>query len=94
MASQSKLRVNQGRHEGKMIQLTEAQQKEVSQEMVRNGCLVRFMTKGMSLNIVDGTTTPKGTNVMYQTIYCKFTKETARKIAKWLNVKAVFDQTK
>jgi hypothetical protein len=51
---------------------------------------VRFLLDGQALNIITGELCAKSTNVMYHPVYWYFTKETAEKIAEWLNVKAVF----
>lgn len=75
-----------------MPHLTKSQIDEVAGELVQNGVPVRFMHNGCSLNISTGETTSKGCNVMYQQVYWKFTKETSKKIAKWLKVKAVFSE--
>jgi hypothetical protein len=72
--------------------LTSDQLEEVKGEMVKNGAPVRFLSGGNSLNIETGQTTGRGTNVMHQIVYWNFTRETAKKIAGWLGVKAVFSK--
>ena len=73
--------------------LTSEQIKEVQGEMVPKGVPVRFMSGGSSLNIVTGEKTTKGANVMHQIVYWNFSKETSKKIAKWLGVRASFDKS-
>jgi hypothetical protein len=75
-----------------MPKLSKSQIDEVKAEQVPNGVPVRFMHNGCSLIITTGETTSKGCNVMYQQVYWNFTKETSKKIAKWLGVKAVFSE--
>ena len=75
-----------------MPKLTMRQIEEVKQEQVPNGVPVRFMHNGCSLIVTTGETTSKGCNVMYQQVYWSFSKETSKKIAKWLGVKAVFSE--
>jgi hypothetical protein len=72
--------------------LTQAQKAEVKLETVKNGKPVRFMRLGCSLNINTGETTRPNCNIIHQYVYWNFTKETANKIAGWLNVKLVFDK--
>lgn len=72
--------------------LTPDQVEEVQKEMVKDGVPVRFMHGGRSINIETGEATTKGANVMFQMVYWNFTKETAKKIAKWLGVKPVFSK--
>ena len=74
-----------------MPKLTKSQIEEVKSEMVEHGVPVRFMYNGCSLIITTGETTEKYINVIHQQFYWRFTKETSKKIAKWLGVKAVFD---
>ena len=70
--------------------LTEEQVSEAQAETVRNGVPVRFMLGGRALNIETGELSPKGAGIMHQTVYWGFPRETARKIAEWLGVEAVF----
>ena len=77
---------------GGQKKLTPEQLKEIKGELVKNGVPVRFMRGGGSLNIVTGEATKRGTNVMHQIVYWNFTKETAKKVAAWLGVKAVFSK--
>lgn len=74
------------------MKLTEDQTNEIRRETVRNGTPVRFLVNGQSLNIFSGELSPKNTNVMYHTVYWYFTKETSKKIARWLQAKPVFDK--
>lgn len=75
-----------------MPKLNDAQVAEVSLEMVKHGVPVRFLHNGQCLNLITGEVQPKGINIMYQTVYWNFTKATSKKIAGWLNIKAVFSQ--
>lgn len=77
-----------------MPKLTKEQIKEIVQELVpnREAVPVRFLYKGQNLNIETGQLLPKGTNVLYQTVYWNFSKTTALKIAKWLGCRAVFSE--
>jgi hypothetical protein len=77
-----------------MPHLTDEQIAEVKAEQVpaEQAVPVRFLAGGQALNIVTGETTPRGTNVIYQTVYWNFTRETAKKIARWLSVRAVFSK--
>jgi hypothetical protein len=72
--------------------LTKDQIAEIKDEMVSSGVPVRFMSGGGSLNIVTGETTARGANVMHQIVYWNFSKETAKKIAKWLGVRPEFSK--
>lgn len=74
-----------------MPKLTKKQITEVQGEMVQKGVPVRFLHNGCSLVITSGETTSKGCNIMYQQVYWNFEKATSKKIAKWLGVRAVFD---
>jgi hypothetical protein len=71
--------------------LTPEQIAEIKQEMVAKGEPVRFLHEGQNLNISSGRLLPKGTLVMHQIVYWNFSTETAKKIARYLGVKAVFD---
>lgn len=71
--------------------LTQEQKDELQEEMVKNGEPVRFLKDGCNLNLSTGQTMRKGVNVVHQIVYWNFTRETAKKIADWLGVKAVFD---
>lgn len=71
--------------------LTDAQVAEIKAEMVALGTPVRFQRHGCTMDIITGHCQPLGINVIHQIAYWRFTKETSKKIAKWLNVKAVFD---
>jgi hypothetical protein len=73
-------------------QLTPEQFSEIKNEMVKDGHPVRFLYNGQALNITTGDLASKGSNVIYHPMYWNFSKATAKKIAKWLNVKPVFDQ--
>jgi hypothetical protein len=53
---------------------------------------VRFLYKGQNLNIVTGRLLPKGTPVIHQMVYWGIPASVARKIEKWLGVRAVFDK--
>ena len=75
-----------------MPKLTRSQIEEVKKERVPNGVPVRFLHEGRCLIITTGDTMRKGTNVLLQQVYWNFTKETSKKIAKWLGVKAVFSE--
>ena len=75
-----------------MPKLTKSQIEEIKSEMVEHGVPVRFMYNGCSLIITTGETTSRGCNIMNQQVYWNFTKETSKKIAKWLKVKAVFSE--
>lgn len=70
--------------------LTPEQKEEIKKELVDNGTPVRFIKDGKNLNITTGELLPKGTNVIYHNVYWKFSKDTAKKIAKWLNCRAEF----
>lgn len=70
--------------------LNPKQVEEVKAEMVKNGVPVRFMYNGQNLDINTGELLSKGINVIHQVVYWNFTKETAKKIEKMLNVKAVW----
>ena len=75
-----------------MPKLTKSQIDEIRVEQVKNGVPVRFMHNGCSLIITTGETTSKGCNVMHQQVYWSFSKETSKKIAKWLGVRTVFSE--
>ena len=75
-----------------MPKLTKSQIDEIRVEQVKNGVPVRFMHNGCSLIITTGETTSKGCNVMHQQVYWNFSKETSKKIAKWLGVRTVFSE--
>jgi carbohydrate-binding DOMON domain-containing protein len=75
-----------------MPKLTKEQVREVKAEMVRQGVPVRFMYNGQCLIITTGELMEKYINVIHQQFYWNFTKETSKKIAKWLGVKAIFDK--
>ena len=53
---------------------------------------VRFQHHGQTLSIQSGHLQPRGINVIHQTVYWNFTKETAKKVAVALNVKLVFSE--
>jgi hypothetical protein len=53
---------------------------------------VRFMYKGRNLNISSGRLMPKGINVIHQIHYWNFPRDTAKRIAKALQVQAVFSE--
>ncbi len=72
--------------------LTELQIQEVQQELVKQGTPVRFLINGQATNIITGTKSPKGSNVIYHQVYWNFTKETSNKIATWINAKPIFDK--
>lgn len=72
--------------------LTPGQAKELHGEMVKNGVPVRFLIGGQAIDIVSGKAASKGSNIMYHPVYWNFSKETAKKIAKWLGAKAVFSE--
>ncbi len=74
------------------MKLTNEQIEEVLKERVamRDAFPVRFLHDGRALNIETGALDKKGINVMHQLTYWAFNKETSRKIAKWLEVKAVY----
>lgn len=86
-----------------MPKLTSEQIEEIKKEMVKwrycpeptsaDPCPVRFLIGGQCLNIETGNLQQKGINVIYQQVYWNFTKETSKKIAKWLGAKPVFDQS-
>ena len=72
--------------------LTPEQVAKVEKEMVKIDTPVRFLVDGQCLNICTGELMPQGMNVMYHPCYWHFTKETAKKIAKWLGVTAIFSE--
>lgn len=72
--------------------LSPEQLAEAKKEMIKTGHPVRFLHNGQALNITTGDLASKGSNVMYHPVYWNFTKDTAKKIAKWLGVKPAFDQ--
>ena len=72
--------------------LSKEQIEEVRGEMGKGGVPVRFMSGGQSMDIITGEKTGKGANVMHQLVYWNFSKETAKKIAKWLGVRADFSK--
>jgi hypothetical protein len=73
--------------------LSKDQIEEVKKEMVPNGVPVRFLDGGESMDIITGQKTGRGSNVMHQIVYWNFTKETSKKIAKWLGVRPVFSKS-
>ena len=79
-------------NEAKGKKLTKKQEAEVIREMVKVGVPVRFMIGGQVLNILTGELQPKGGNVMHNWVFWNFTKETSKKIAKWLGAKPVFSK--
>lgn len=70
--------------------LTVAQVEAIRKDLIQQGTPVRFLYHGQNLNIATGDLMPRGTNVMHQIVYWNFTRETAKKVAKWLGAKAVF----
>ncbi len=76
----------------KMKKLNKKQISEIKSEIIETGVPVRFMDNGKSLDILSGDTTKRGTNIMYQIVYWKFSKETSKKIANWLGVKVIFSE--
>lgn len=72
------------------VMLTAEQRDELRNELVKNGTPVRFLLNGQSFDIDSGELLPKGTLIMHQMFYWGFTRETSKKIAKWLGVKPVF----
>lgn len=72
--------------------LTEAQTNEIKSEMLPTdtGVPCRFLVNGQCLQIGTGNLMRKGVNVIHQWVYWRFTKETAKKIATWLDAKVVF----
>lgn len=72
--------------------LTKKQVQEVKAEMAPRGVPVRFMDAGRSVNISTGERDKKRMNVIHQRVYWDFPKETSKKIAKWLGVRAVFSK--
>jgi hypothetical protein len=74
------------------LRLTRSQIDEVIEEKVETGHPVRFLHKGHNLDIVSGNLLPRGTVVMHQVVYWNFTKETSKKIAKWLGATPVFSE--
>jgi len=57
-----------------------------------NATPVRFLHHGQNLTIQSGRLMPKGVNVIHQIVYWNFTRETATRIAKALNVSPVFSE--
>lgn len=51
---------------------------------------VRFLLNGEAVDIYTGHIYSRGTNIIHQPVYWNFTPCTAKKIAKWLGLKAVF----
>ena len=77
------------------MKLTPEQIEEVKAEVVpcKDATPVRFLVNGQAFaNICIGEMHSKGCNVMHQTVYWNFTKETAKKIAGWLGARAVFSE--
>lgn len=72
--------------------LNQEQIDELRTELVNDGVPVRFLYNGQALDIISGELSPKGSNVMHHPVYWKFTMDTAKKIAGWLGVKAVFSE--
>jgi len=70
--------------------LTSEQIDEIKKELVSKGVPVRFLDGGQAINIETGERQKKGINIIYQIVYWNFTKDTAKKIAKWLGVKPVW----
>lgn len=83
-----------------MTKLTEDQITEIKNEIIdlKNKPIdkifpVRFMYNGQCISsLKELTLQPKGINVIYQTHYWNFTKQTALKIANWIGCKAVFSE--
>jgi len=75
-----------------LVRLNDEQFHEVMAERVADGVPVRFLLNGGAVNIDTGEQHKRGTNVIYHPVYWIFTKETSRKIARMLGVKAVFDK--
>lgn len=72
--------------------LTEKEIKEITEEMVSDGCPVRFFDDGQSVSIIaEGIKSPKGCNVINQIFYWNFTRETARKIAELTGTRPYFE---
>ena len=75
-----------------MRTLTEDQKIEIKKELIKNGVPVRFLFNGQALNLDDGSLYAKNTNIIHHPVYWNFNKETSKKIANWLGVKAVFSK--
>lgn len=79
------------------MKLTHSQLDEIRKEMLPNydGAVpVRFIINGQNVqNLETGDLARRGTNVIHCTVYWRFTRETANKIANWLGARAVFDQS-
>ena len=73
--------------------LSEEQKNIIRKELVKDGIPVRFLLNGAAMDIITGDLTSKGSNVIYHPTYFNFTKETSKKIAKWLDAKAVFSSS-
>jgi hypothetical protein len=74
-----------------MTTMTPEQVQEVKNEMVPQGIPVRFQIDGATVaNLTTGQMHRKGINVIHQTVYWSFTKETAKKIAGWIGAKPIF----
>lgn len=74
--------------------LTDAEIEEITKEMVpfTEGVPVRFMHEGRNFNVTTGHLQKKGINVIHQTFYWRFTRETAKKIAELTGTKADFSK--
>ena len=75
-----------------MTKLTKEQIHEVKSEMVKIGVPVRFISNGQCINIETGELSQKNTNIINQTVYWNFTRETSIKVAKYLKSKYVFSE--
>jgi hypothetical protein len=53
---------------------------------------VRFLKNGRCLILESGELMKAGINVIHQQVYWNFTRETAKKIATWLDCKPVFSE--
>lgn len=77
-----------------MTKLTKEQVQEViaDTKIDNEKVPVRFLDNGQNVNISSGERLPKNTNVIYHHVYWNFSKDTANKISKYLNVKPVFSE--
>ena len=76
------------------MKLTQKQIHKFSLRLTNDGWPVRFLHNGCALNIITGDLCISGSNIFYHPVYWRFDKDTAREIADFLGVKAVFEKGK
>ncbi len=73
-----------------MRALSKEEKDRLASELVSKGEPVRFLSGGCACDISTGHICKKGTNVINQPVYWRFSKELALEIANLTGTKAVF----